>query len=97
MAQFSVNSQRFDPYKNFKFRVKWDGRYVARRQQGVGAQAKHVGRGESFGVCVAHRVSTPFTRVRHTGASVAPLGGQRAEKGAGSSLALASGRRGPII
>ena len=29
MAQFSVNAQRFDPYKNFKFRVKWNGRYVA--------------------------------------------------------------------
>ena len=29
MAQFSVNPQRFDPYKNFKFRVRWDGRYVA--------------------------------------------------------------------
>jgi phage tail-like protein len=29
MAEFSVNSQRFDPYKNFKFRIKWDGRYVA--------------------------------------------------------------------
>jgi phage tail-like protein len=29
MVQFSVNPQRFDPYKNFKFRVKWDGRYVA--------------------------------------------------------------------
>jgi phage tail-like protein len=31
VAQFSVNvdPQRFDPYKNFKFRVKWDGRYVA--------------------------------------------------------------------
>lgn len=29
MAQFTVNSHRFDPYKNFKFRVKWDGRYVA--------------------------------------------------------------------
>jgi phage tail-like protein len=29
MAQFSVNTSRFDPYKNFKFRVKWDGRYVA--------------------------------------------------------------------
>jgi phage tail-like protein len=31
MAQFSVNTQpqRFDPYKNFKFRVKWDGKYVA--------------------------------------------------------------------
>lgn len=29
MAQFSVNSKRLDPYKNFKFRVMWDGRYVA--------------------------------------------------------------------
>jgi phage tail-like protein len=27
--EFSVNAQRVDPYKNFKFRVKWDGRYVA--------------------------------------------------------------------
>ncbi|MBD2102594.1 phage tail protein [Leptolyngbya sp. FACHB-261] len=27
--QFTVNTYRFDPYKNFKFRVKWDGRYVA--------------------------------------------------------------------
>ena len=29
MAQFAVNTHRFDPYKNFKFRLKWDGRYVA--------------------------------------------------------------------
>ena len=29
MAQFEVNTQRFDPYKNFKFRIKWDGKYVA--------------------------------------------------------------------
>ena len=29
MPQFSVNARRFDPYKNFKFRVKWNGRYVA--------------------------------------------------------------------
>lgn len=29
MAQFSVNADRFDPYKNFKFRVRWDGKYVA--------------------------------------------------------------------
>jgi phage tail-like protein len=28
-AQFTVNANRFDPYKNFKFRLKWDGRYVA--------------------------------------------------------------------
>ncbi|MEU6066877.1 MULTISPECIES: phage tail protein [Streptomyces] len=29
MAQFTVNTARLDPYKNFKFRVKWDGKYVA--------------------------------------------------------------------
>ena len=27
--QFPVNTSRFDPYKNMKFRIKWDGRYVA--------------------------------------------------------------------
>lgn len=27
--QFTVNATRFDPYKNMKFRIKWDGRYVA--------------------------------------------------------------------
>jgi phage tail-like protein len=29
MPQFSVNTYRFDPYLNFKFRVKWDGAYIA--------------------------------------------------------------------
>ena len=29
MPKFSVNPTRFDPYKNFKFRVKWKGKYVA--------------------------------------------------------------------
>jgi phage tail-like protein len=29
MPQFKTNPGRFDPYKNFKFRIKWDGRYVA--------------------------------------------------------------------
>src|SRR5262245_16882049 len=29
MAQFTVNTNRFDPYKNFMFRVKWDNKYVA--------------------------------------------------------------------
>jgi len=29
MPQFTVNTQRFDPYMNFNFRVKWDGQYVA--------------------------------------------------------------------
>ena len=29
MPQFTVNPDRLDPYKQFKFRVKWDGRYIA--------------------------------------------------------------------
>jgi phage tail-like protein len=29
MAKFTVNSERFDPYRNFKFKIKWDGQYVA--------------------------------------------------------------------
>ncbi len=27
--EFAVNTTRYDPYKNFKFKVKWDGNYVA--------------------------------------------------------------------
>jgi phage tail-like protein len=27
--EFNVNTARYDPYKNFKFRVMWDGKYVA--------------------------------------------------------------------
>jgi phage tail-like protein len=29
MPPFTVNPHRADPYKNFKFRVKWDGRAIA--------------------------------------------------------------------
>lgn len=29
MVQFPANPMRVDPYKNFKFRVRWEGRYVA--------------------------------------------------------------------
>src|SRR4051812_8255011 len=29
MARFTVNSDRFDPYLNFKFKVMLDGQYVA--------------------------------------------------------------------
>jgi phage tail-like protein len=28
-TQFKVNTNRFDPYKNYRFRVKWDDKYVA--------------------------------------------------------------------
>ena len=44
MAQFTVNAQRFDPYKNFKFRVKWDGRYVAGISKVSDAEAHDRGR-----------------------------------------------------
>ncbi len=29
MPQFTVNPDRFDPYRNFKFRVRWDNKFVA--------------------------------------------------------------------
>jgi phage tail-like protein len=29
MPKFTVNSYRYDPYRNFKFKIKWDGKYVA--------------------------------------------------------------------
>jgi phage tail-like protein len=29
MAEFTVDPGRQDPYKNFKFRIKWDGKFVA--------------------------------------------------------------------
>jgi len=28
MTEFPTNPTRLDPYKNFKFRVKWDGAYI---------------------------------------------------------------------
>lgn len=29
MARMTPQTNRFDPYRNFRFRVKWDGQYVA--------------------------------------------------------------------
>ncbi|GJM38880.1 MAG: phage tail protein [Acidimicrobiales bacterium] len=29
MVEFPVNTHRFEPYKNYRFQVLWDGRYVA--------------------------------------------------------------------
>ena len=59
VAQFTVNTHRFDPYKNFKFRVKWDGEYVAGISQG---RARSSARPKP----VTHReggdVSTPASR-----------------------------------
>lgn len=48
MAQITVNAQRFDPYKNFKFRVKLDGQYVAgiSKCSGLSRATEVVKRGE---------------------------------------------------
>jgi phage tail-like protein len=29
VARFTVNTHRFDPYRSFKFKIKWDNQYVA--------------------------------------------------------------------
>jgi len=41
MAQFTVNAHRYDPYKTFMFKVKWDGQYVAGLSKMSVAQAQH--------------------------------------------------------
>src|SRR5947209_2140526 len=47
----TVNSPRFDPYKNYKFRIKCDGRYVA----GF-SEASALG---GFNSAVEHRTAVP--------------------------------------
>ncbi len=60
MAQFSVNPQRFDKYKNFKFRVKWDGRYVAGVSKVGALQADHrSGQHREGGAAAANRPAAP--------------------------------------
>jgi phage tail-like protein len=52
MAEFSADAKRFDPYKNFKFRVKWDGKYVAGVSKVTGLTTeviKHRGGGDPTG------------------------------------------------
>jgi phage tail-like protein len=61
MAQFSVNTHRFDPYKNFKFRVKWDGRYVAGVSK-VGALKRTI-------EVVSHREGGDFSTARQSPAT----------------------------
>ena len=66
MAEFVVNAQRFDPYKNFKFRLKWDGRYVAGISKVQRAQADHRGRSstETAAIPSTSRKSPGPDRVR---------------------------------
>jgi phage tail-like protein len=61
MAQFTVNTRRIDPYKNFKFRVKWDGQVVA----GV----SKVSALKRTTEVVSHREGGDFTQRHSPGAS----------------------------
>jgi phage tail-like protein len=61
MPQFTVNTDRIDPYKNFKFRVKWDGQTVA----GV----SKVGALKRTTEVVSHREGGDLSTPRHSPAS----------------------------
>ena len=58
MAQFSVNATRSDPYKNFKFRLKWDGRTVAGVNK-VGALKRTI-------ATIDHREGNDLSTSRHS-------------------------------
>ena len=68
-----VNPQRFDPYKNFKFRVKWDGRYVAGVSKVSRAQAHDRGRRAPRGrrSVDAPQVARPHRSTRRSRSSAA--------------------------
>jgi len=59
MTTIPVNLHRFDPYKNFRFRLKWDGKYVA----GVGQctigkdGSQGIGRGDGVEPCGSRKPS----------------------------------------
>ena len=109
MAQFTVNAQRFDPYKNFKFRVKWDGRYVAGHQQGQRAQAHHRGRRaprgrRSVDAAASRRAAPSSRRSRSSAASpTTPSSRQWANKvwnfgaGLGAEVSLKDFRKDIIL
>jgi phage tail-like protein len=55
--EFTVNTARYDPYKNFKFRVMWDGKYVAgvSKVGGLTRTTKVVTYQEGGSPSIAHR------------------------------------------
>ena len=111
MAQFSVNvnPQRFDPYKNFKFRVKWDGKYVAgvskvgalRRTTEVVAPPRGRRPLQQPQVARPHRVRADHARARrHPRPRVRALGEQGLELGQpslGAEVSLKDFRKDIII
>ena len=98
MAQFTVNAQRFDPYKNFKFRVKWDGNYVAGVSKITGLQADDRsreaprGRRPEHGPQVA-RAGPSTRRSRWSGASPTTSSSRTGRTRSGTSRVGARARR----
>ena len=39
--EFTVNTSRHDPYRNFKFRIKWDNKYVVGIKQDERLEKDH--------------------------------------------------------
>jgi phage tail-like protein len=72
VAKFTVNPQRFDPYKNFKFRVSWEGSNTpvagfskVSSLERSAAVAKHRGADSSSGRTLAGRTKyEPITLER---------------------------------
>jgi len=108
MAQFTVNPLRFDPYKNFKFRVKWDGKYVAgiskvsslkkstevvEHREGGDPSTSHKSPGRTkFDAITLERGVTHDTEFEKWANKVWDLGG-----GAGAEVSLADFRKDVII
>jgi hypothetical protein len=63
MAEFPVNPTRLDPYKGSRFRVKWDGKYVAAIMRGEPARARHGGGYRALGQLDASSEETPAERL----------------------------------
>ncbi|MEM6310001.1 MAG: phage tail protein [Pseudomonadota bacterium] len=59
MAQFSVNPHRFDPYKNFKFGVKWDGRFIAGVSKVSALKRSTESVGFRDGASISRRIQSP--------------------------------------
>jgi phage tail-like protein len=108
MAEFTVNAARVDPYKNFKFRVKWDGKYVAgvskisalkrstevvQHREGGDPSTSHKSPGSShFESITLERGITHDTAFEQWAAKVLNFGG-----GAGAEMSLKDFRKDIVI
>ncbi len=84
MPQFSVNAQRFDPYKNFKFRVFWEGSTTPVAGVSKVGGLKRTTEVVEHRAWVSERHGSTRTRSPPTPASRAAIGSGRRSIGGGS-------------